>query len=192
MARFSWDFFTLHESGEKWYFFSSTLRLQLLSPLLPLHNHQNECKPLPYTENFLSTLVVYGCLSSLNSCCCSVMSDSLRPMGYSTPGCLSSSPRVCTNSCPLSLWCHPTISSSVVPSPPTFNLFQHQGLFQWVSSSYQWPKYWSISFSNEYSGLVSFRIDWFDLFIVQGTLNSLLQHYNSKASIPQFRNSMSW
>ena len=50
-----------------------------------------------------------------------------------------------------------------------------------------WPKYWSFSFnispSNEYSGLISFRIDWFDLLTVQGTLKSLLQHYNSKASI---------
>ena len=53
----------------------------------------------------------------------------------------------------------------------------------------RWPKYWSLSFSispsNDYSGLVSFRINWFDLFAVQGTLNSLLQHHNLKASIPQ-------
>ena len=51
----------------------------------------------------------------------------------------------------------------------------------------QWPKYWSFSFSispsNEYSGLISFRIDWFDLLAVQGTLNSLLQHHSSKTSI---------
>ena len=74
----------------------------------------------------------------------------------------------------------------LAPSPPTFNLSQHQGLFQWVSSCIRWPKYWSFSFSispsNEYSGLVSFRIDWFDL-TVQGTLKSLLQHRSSKASI---------
>ena len=72
------------------------------------------------------------------------------------------------------------------PSPPTFNLSQHQGLFQWVSSSHQ-VSYWSFSFnispSNEYSGLISFRIDWFDLLAVQGTLKSLLQHHRSKASI---------
>ena len=53
----------------------------------------------------------------------------------------------------------------------------------------RWPKYWSFSFtinpSNEYSGLISFRIDWFDLLAVQGTLKSLLQHYSSKASILQ-------
>ena len=53
----------------------------------------------------------------------------------------------------------------------------------------RWPKYWSLSFnislSSEYSGLISFRIDWFDLFAVQGTLKSLLQHHSSKASVPQ-------
>ena len=52
----------------------------------------------------------------------------------------------------------------------------------------QWPKYWSFSFSispsKEYSGLISFRMDWFDLIIVQGTLKSLLQHHSSKASLP--------
>ena len=75
------------------------------------------------------------------------------------------------------------------PSPPAFNLSQHQGLFQWVSSSHQWPKYWGLSFSinpsNEYSGVISFRIDWFDLLAVQRTLKSLLQQHNSKASILQ-------
>ena len=73
------------------------------------------------------------------------------------------------------------------PSPPAFNLSQHQGLFQGVSSSYQVAKVWSFSFSicpsNEYSGLMSFRIDWLDILAVQGTLKSLLQHHNSKASI---------
>ena len=72
-------------------------------------------------------------------------------------------------------------------SPPAFNLSQHQGLFQWVSSSIRWPKYWSFSFnispSNEYSGLNSFRIHWLDLLAVQETLKSLLQYHRSKASI---------
>ena len=70
------------------------------------------------------------------------------------------------------------------PSPPAFNLSQHQDLFKWVSSSHQGPKYWSFSFnispSNEYSGLISFRMDWLDLLAVQGTLKSLLQHHGSK------------
>ena len=64
------------------------------------------------------------------------------------------------------------------PSPPAFNLFQNQHLFQWVSSSHQGAKVWSFSFSinpsNEYSGLISFRMDWLDLLAVQGTLKSLL------------------
>ena len=72
-------------------------------------------------------------------------------------------------------------------SPPAFNLSQHLGLFIWVSSSHRWPKYWSFSFSispsNEYSGLISFRIDWLDLLAVQETLKSFLQHSSSKASI---------
>ena len=75
------------------------------------------------------------------------------------------------------------------PSPPTFNLSQHHGLFQCVSSSHRWPKYWSCSFSispsNEYSGLISFSMDWLDLLAVQGTLKSLLQHQSSKASVLQ-------
>ena len=78
---------------------------------------------------------------------------------------------------------HPLTSTS----PPTFNLSQYQGLLQWVSSSHQVPKLlqfsFSISPSNEYSGLISFRMDWLDLLVVQGTLKSLLQHHSSKASV---------
>ena len=74
------------------------------------------------------------------------------------------------------------------PSPPTFNLSQHQGLFKWTLCI-RWPKYWSFSFSispsNEHSGLIFFRMDWLDLLAVQGTLKSLLQHHSSKASILQ-------
>ena len=70
---------------------------------------------------------------------------------------------------------------------PPLIFYQHQGLFQWVSCSYQVAKVWSFSFnispSNEYSGLISFMIDWFDLLAVQGTLKSLIQHHSSKASI---------
>ena len=68
---------------------------------------------------------------------------------------------------------HPLLS----PSPPAFNLSQHQGLFQRVGSLMRWPKYWRFSFSispsNEYSGLISFRMDWLDLLAVQGTPCSL-------------------
>ena len=75
------------------------------------------------------------------------------------------------------------------PSSPTFNLSQHHGLSNESVLYIRWPKYWSFSFSispsNEYSGLISFRVDWFDLLAIQGTLKSLLQHHNSKASILQ-------
>ena len=73
------------------------------------------------------------------------------------------------------------------PSPPAFNISQHQGLFNESTLCMMWPKYWSFSFSispsREYSGLISFRIDWLDLLAAQGTLKSLLQHHGSKASI---------
>ena len=73
------------------------------------------------------------------------------------------------------------------PSPPTFNLPQHQGLFNESVLCIRWPKYWSFSFNisptNEYPGLISFRMDWLDLLAVQGTLKSLLQHHSSKALI---------
>ena len=74
------------------------------------------------------------------------------------------------------------------PSPPAFSLSQHQGVFKNESVlPIRWPKYWSFSFnispSNEYSELISFRMDWLDLLAVQGTLKSLLQHHSSKAPI---------
>ena len=72
---------------------------------------------------------------------------------------------------------HPLSSPS-----PAFNLSQHQGLFQWVSSSYQVAKVLELQ-PQAYSRLISFRMDWLDLLAVQGTLKSLLQHHNSKTSI---------
>ena len=73
------------------------------------------------------------------------------------------------------------------PSPPAFNLSQHQAFSNESVLCIRWPKYWTFSFSispfNEYSGLLSFRIDCLDLFAVQGTLKNLLQHHSSKASI---------
>ena len=86
------------------------------------------------------------------------------------------------------LWVSDAIQPSHSLSPPSslaLNLLQHQGLFQWTALHIRWPKYgsFSISTSNEYSGFISFRIDWFDLLAIQGTLKSLLQHHNSKASI---------
>ena len=121
---------------------------------------------------------------------CSVMSNSLWPHGlqHARPSCPSPTPRVYSNSCPLSWWCHPTISSSVIPfsshrqSFPAIRVFSNESVLRIM-----WPEYWSFSFSispsNEYSGLISFRMDWLDLLAVQGTLKNLLQHHSSKASI---------
>ena len=120
---------------------------------------------------------------------CSLVSDSLQPHGlqHTRPPCPSPTPRVYSNSCPLSRWCHPAISSSVIPSPPAFNLSQRHSLFKWVRSSHQVAKGLEFSFSNspsnEYSGLICFRMDWLDLPAVQGTLKSLLQHHSSRASV---------
>ena len=116
-----------------------------------------------------------------------VASNSLWPHGLQHPWFLSSSisPRVHSNSCPSSQWCPPTISSSVPLSLPAFNLSRHW-VFSNESALYiRWPKYWSLSInpSDEYSGLIFFRIDWFGLFAVQKTLKSLLQHHSSKGSI---------
>ena len=110
------------------------------------------------------------------------MSNSLWPHGpqHTRLPCPSPTPGVYPNSCPLSRWCHPTISSSVVPFFSCLQSFPASGSFQMRSAlRIRWPKYWSFSFSispsNEHSGLISFRIDWLDLLVVQGTLNSLLQ-----------------
>ena len=120
----------------------------------------------------------------------SVVSNSLPPheSQHARPPCPSPTPGVYSNPCPLSWWCHPAISSSVVPfsscpqSLPTSGSFPMSQLFALGGH-----KYWSFSFrispSNEHPGLISFRMDWLDLLAVQGTLKSLLQHHSSKASI---------
>ena len=95
------------------------------------------------------------------------------------------SPGVCSDLCPLSQWYHPTISSSRLLLLPS--IFPSIGVCSYESAlCIRWPKYWSFSFSisssNEHSGLMSFRIDWLDLLAIQGTLESLQRH-NSKASI---------
>ena len=88
---------------------------------------------------------------------------------------------------PLSRWCHPAISSSVVPFSFCPQSLPASESFPMSQLCVRWPKYWSFSFSispsKEYPRLISFRMDWLDLLAVQGTLKSLLQHHSSKASI---------
>ena len=119
---------------------------------------------------------------------CQVVSNSLRPHGlqHARLPCLSPSPRVCSNSCPLSRWYHPTISSSVTPFSSCPQSFSAPGSFPVSQLHIRRPKYWSFSISpsNEYSR-ISFRIDWLDLLAVQGTVKNLLQHHSSKASVLQ-------
>ena len=121
---------------------------------------------------------------------CSVVSNSLWLQGllHTRPPCPSPTPRVYSNSCPLSRWSHPTISSSVVPFSSHLQSFPASGSFpmnQFFPSGGQSIKSFSFSISpsNEYSRLIFFRMDWLDLLAVQGTLKSLLQHHSSKASI---------
>ena len=117
------------------------------------------------------------------------MSDSLQPHEpqHVRPPCPSSTPGVYPNSCPSSRWCHPTISSSVVPFSSCPQSFPALGSFPMSQLCIRWPKYWSFSFSispsNEHPWLISLRMDWLDLLAVQGTLKSLLQHHSLKASI---------
>ena len=99
---------------------------------------------------------------------------------------------VYSNSCPLSRWCHPTISFSITPFS-AFNLFQSQGFSNESVLCVRWPKYWNFGFSiypsNEYAGLISFSNDWFDLFVIQVTLKSVIQHHSSKyinSLVPSF------
>ena len=121
----------------------------------------------------------------------SVISDSLWPHEpqHARPPCPLPTPGVCSNSYPLSWWCHPTISSSVVPFSSCFQSFPASRSSNESALCIRWPKFWNFIFSsipsNEYSGLISFRMDWLDFLAVQGTLKNLLQHHSSKASILQ-------
>ena len=168
--------------------------------------HERGLTEAPYSE-FVQRVSLFPCrlscggywpgswpppvhFSSLQ-CSCSVMSNFLRPWTAASQACLS-----ITNSQSLLklmsiksvipsnhlMLCHPLL----LPHPifPSIRVFSNESVLR-----IRWPKYWSFSFSvsppNEFSGLISFRIDWFDLLGVQGTLKSLLQHHSSKASILQ-------
>ena len=102
--------------------------------------------------------------------------------------CPSPTSKAYSNSCPLSQWCHPTISSSVIPfsscsqSVPASRSLPMSQLFTWGGQSIGISALASV-LPSEYSRLISFRIDWLDLLAVQGTLKSLLQHHSSKATI---------
>ena len=119
------------------------------------------------------------------------MSDSLRPheLQHARPPCPSPTPGVHSNSSIESVMpsshlilCRPLLL--LPPIPLSIRVFSNESTLHM-----RWPKYWSFSFSirpsNEHPGLVSIRIDWLNLLAVQGTLESLLQHHSSKASVPR-------
>ena len=114
------------------------------------------------------------------------MSGSLRPHGlqHARLPCPSPTLRACSNSRPFSRWCHPTISSSVVPFSSCLQSFPASVFSNESVLRIRWPKYWSFCFSispsNKYSALISFRMDWLDLLAVQGTLKySLTPQFKS-------------
>ena len=110
------------------------------------------------------------------------MSDSVTPWIAACQASLSIiNPGVHPNPHPSSWWCHPTISSSVAPFSSSPQSFPTSESFP-MALHIRWPQYWSFSISpsGEYSRLISFRIDWFDLLAVQGTFRSLLQHHVQK------------
>ena len=118
------------------------------------------------------------------------MSDFLWPHGmqHARPPCPSPTPGACSNSCPLSQWCHPAISSSVVPFSSRLQSIPASWSFQISQFFASGDQSIGVSASAsvlpiEYSGLISFRMDWLALLAVQGTLKSLFKHHSSKASI---------
>ena len=159
----------VHGVGKSWIYWATELNWIILSEI-------------SQTEKGKYHMISFICSVQFSH---SVMSDSFWPHGlqHARLPCPSSTPGAYSNSCPSSRWCHPTISSSVFPFPsylqsPSISVFSTESVLH-----IKWPKYWSFSFSispsNEYSALISFRIDWFDLFTVQGSLKSLLQHHSS-------------
>ena len=116
---------------------------------------------------------------------CSVVSDSLRPHGllHTRLPCPSPTSRTYSNSCPSHWWCHPTLSSSVVPFSSLIQSFPASGSFPMSQFFASGGQSIGVSASASVSGLISSRMNWLDLFAVQGTLKSLLKHHSSKVLI---------
>ena len=126
------------------------------------------------------------CCLVIKSCSTLLWPDRLR---HTRLLCPPLSPRVSSNSWPLSQWCHPTMSSSAARYFFCLQSFTASGFFQWAGSSHQVAKVLELQLQHQFFQWIfrvdSFRIDWFDLLVVQGALKSLLQHYNLKASVLQ-------
>ena len=148
------------------------------SRLLLMRDFLGLFKPGCWLAQFGDVLLLFFIVSFLLSSVVQLCPNLCYPMDCSTPG-FPVQHQLLELAQTHVHWVSDTIQPSYpLSSPsPAFNFSQHQGLFQWVSFGIRWPKYWSFSFSisssSEYSGLISFRIDWFDLLAVQGTLKSL-------------------
>ena len=125
----------------------------------------------------------FSWFSSVTQCCPTLCDP--HESQHARPPCPSPTPRVHSDSHPLSQWCHSAISSSVVAFSSCPQSLPASESFPMSQLCMKWPKYWSLSFSiipsKEIPGLISFRTDWLDLLAVQGTLKSLLQYHSSKA-----------
>ena len=139
---------------------------------------------------FIKPLEISWCFSLVRISSVTQLCPTLRSheSQHARPPCPSPTPGVHPNPCPLSRWCHPAISSSVIPfsscpqSFPALGSSPMSQLFAWGGQSIGSFSF-NISPSNEHPGLISFRMDWLDLLVVQGTIKSLLQHHRLKASI---------
>ena len=142
-------------------------KIMSFSEVLPLHN-------------YLSLSLQFSSVQSL------IRVWLLQPheLQHARPPCLSPTPRVYSNSCPLSCWCHPAISSSVVTFSSCPQALPASGYFP-MSQLFQWGGHFSFTIRppSDHPGLISFRMDWLELLVVPGTLKSLLQHHSSEASI---------
>ena len=137
------------------------------------HKHSRSCSVQTDTVQFSS--LAQSCPAHCNH------------MDHTRLPCPSPTSRACSNSCLSTQWRHTTISSPVIPFSsswifPNIRVFSNESVLH-----IRWPKYWRFSFnispSNEYQGLIFFRIEWLGLLAVQRTIKSLLQHHSSKASI---------
>ena len=174
----------------EWFSFPSFLcSIHICSQNMPRNSSENAATYSSFVSKFNFAFLRLFLNLKFSQFSCSVVFDSLWPYGlqHSRLPCSSPAPGACSNSCSLNRWCHPTISSShpllLPPSIfPSIRVFSNESVLH-----IRWPEDWSFSFSispsNEYSGLISFRMDWLHLLAVQGILNSLLQHHSSKASI---------
>ena len=164
----------------------------LLEPAQTHVHWVSQCLQLSNLMRFPLMLVyLFACVSShLLLFSLPGMSDSFQPhkLQHARPLCPLPFPKVCPSSFPLHQWCHPAISFSDALFSFCPQSFAASGTFQWVICSYQMTKIlgfsFSISPSNKYSGLISLKMDWFNLLAFQATFRSLLQHHSAKASIP--------